>query len=1280
MKKLIIVLVVLILLAGGAVFALTKTLDAQSYKAQIIQAAQELTGHTMEVSGPVDVQLFPSPTITLNDVKIKNIPGSATPDLATIKRVNATVKWGSLFETPLIIEKITLDSPAFFMERNEKGQVNWDFPFLQEKTVNPEQDNLIGKSILEVPPQFKSLAIQNGSLTYTNALTGFKQTFQQIKGNLTADSINGPFKFSGSFAWNQNPIQLSLTTGKLFATQSADIKLTLIDPDSRAQMNLTGKLENLTKTADMTGGFSINVPKMSPFLRTIAGYTQLPDSLERPLIGTSTFAFSSAKASFNDIAFRYGTSELENSISGSLSFIYPKTKGAQTQIEASMVLSKVDLDAFMPLLPKETELKSRFMALQRAITSDLDLKIKATSVTYRKASLKGTTLDILHQNGVTTVKEFKTKLPGDTELSLTGDIDVIENAPQAKLTVSVSSPDMKETTEWLNIGLPNGLTLMNMDTLKASAQLVLRETDITLSKINAEANDGTLTGSMTFSLTEAKPTGVIQTTLKNVNLDSYLTASLGKEKQSLPDLWKNIQKSFADSTLLSDYNLQFTVNGDDVTFKNIPIDQLTAQGSVQDGTLTVQNLKVEGAATANLTLSGKLQKQNNELTFTDVAYDFNVPRASVFMDRAMIASPLSGQINSVSISGTASGQPDAFAFNTVMNFSQAQIRAQGQIQRKNAIPNYNVALSIAHPNFHQFMKLFDENFNRFPYLSGTLMFQADLTGTPDAFKLSEIDGMIGTQRFKGDVSVTQDITRKIQANLTSPLFNLEKIYPKKDIIRGIDPNTSKAQFSNDLFDFSSFDGLDLDVTASADKMIFDKTNVDLMSTHFTLKEKVLTVEYLKGTMNEGSLSLEGSLNAGTAEPIIDATIQGENIKVTPDAWALGRYRLKSGKSAFLFDFNARGNSLEDMIRSLSANGTYTIKDGTVSGLNINGIENQTKLILHKGQEADTFEKTLNTQLTMGETNFTSLSGTYTISNGVLRSSDSMFRSPESNAIIQATVDLPNWTVLSSIALSMTAFDGFPPISIVIKGLIHAPEIEADTSGYVRYLNSASAQIRDTALQEKLERERRQAQMDADQRKQEAVRLAGSANAKIDETQKIIQMAPTPQGEEELIRAQDAASVINELSIKETISETDLKKIEEQYNLLLQRTGLAQNASMEIALTGMRQQTQNLMASAQDTMNAINRIYQRLMGVEMVDAAYKKGFEMFTLMGRLRTFVDQSQDLSKNTQALAQMQQAMQILTDNYNAIAKFDVDAPVSGDGEINRPNVRGKIMRSNSL
>lgn len=1280
MKKLFIAFVVLILLAGGALFALTKTLDAQSYKAQIIQAAQELTGHTMEVAGPVDVQLFPTPIITLNDVKIKNIPGSATPDLATIKRVSATVKWGSLFETPLMIEKITLDTPAFFMERNEKGQVNWDFPFLQEKTINPEQDNLIGKSILEVPPQFKSLSLQNGSLTYTNALTGFKQTFHQIKGNLTADSINGPFQFTGTFAWNGNPIQLSLTTGRLFATQSADIKLILVDPDSKAQMNLTGKLENLTKTADMSGAFSINVPRMTPFLKTIANYTQLPDSLEKPLIGTSTFAFSSAKATFNDIAFRYGTSELENSLSGSVSFIYPKAKGAKTQIEASVVLSKVDLDAFMPLLPKETELKSRLMAFNRSVTADVNVKLKATSVTYRKALLKGTTLALTHQNGVTTIKEFQTLLPGDTQLSITGDIDIIDNAPQAKLDVALTSQDMKKTTQWLDVALPAGITLSNIDTLKASAHLVLRETDMTLSKINAEANDGTLTGTMTFSLTENQPTGVIQTSLRNVNLDSYLTFVPPKEKQTLSQLWKNIQKTATDESFLSAANVQFNIDGSDVTFKNIPTDRFTAQGSVQNGVLTLQSLKVEGAATANLTLSGTIQKQNNQLTFTDVAYDFNVPRASVFLDRAMIASPLSGQINSVSISGTASGQPDAFAFNTVMGFSQAQIKAQGQIQRKNAIANYNVALSIAHPNFHQFMKLFDSEFNRFPYLTGTLLFQADVTGTTEALTLSNIDGMIGTQRFKGDAAVTQDMTRKIRATLTSPLFNFEKIYPKKDMIRGINPNTGKAQFSNDLFDFSSFDGLDLDITASADKMIFDTTDIDLMSTHFTLKEKVLTVEYLKGTLNEGSVSLEGSLNAGTAEPIVDATVQGENIKLSPDIWALGGYRLKNGKGTFLFDFNARGNSLEDMIRSLSANGTYTVKDGTVSGINLNGIENQTKLILHKGQEADTFERTLANQLTMGESAFTSLGGTYSISNGVLRTSDSMFRSPESNAIIQATVDLPNWTILSSIALSMTGFDGFPPISIVIKGLIHAPEVEADTSGYVRYLTSASAQIRDTALQEKLERERRQAQMDADQRKQEAVRLAGAANAKIDETQKIIRMAPTPQGEEELIRAQDAASVINELSIKETISETDLKKIEEQYNLLLQRTGLAQKASLEIALTSMRQQSQNLMATGQNTMNAVNRIYQRLMGVEMVDTAYKKGFEMFTLMGRLKTFVDQSQDLSKNTQALTQMQQALQVLTDNYNTIAKFDVDAPVSEDGGINRPNVRGKIMRSNSL
>ncbi len=1277
MKKLLIILIVLGLLVGGGFYAFTKTLDAQSYKKQIIQATQELTGHSMEVSGPVNIQLFPTPTITLNDVKIKNKPGSTTPNLATIKRVNATVKWGSLFETPLMVEKITLDTPTFYMERGEKGQVNWDFPFLQEKTINPEQDNLIGKSILEVPPQFKSLSIYNGSITYTNALSGFKQSFHQIKGDLTADSINGPFKFTGSFAWNDTPIRLALTTSSLFATQSADIKLTLIDSNSKAQINLTGKLENLTKTADMTGAFSINVQKMAPFLKMIAGYTGLPDSLERPLVGTSTFTFSSEKATFDDMAFRYGTSELENSISGSLAFIYPKTKGSQTQIQSSLVLSKFDLDAFLPLLPKDKEYKSHFMAANRKISSDIDLKIKATDVTYRQASLKGTSLEIVRQKGVTAVKQLTTTLPGDTQITVTGDFDVVENAPQAKLTVAVDSKDLKKTAQWLNIPLPAGMTFANTDALKAFAQLTARKTDVTLDKINVEANDGTLTGSMTFSLTEKKPTGVINATLRNVNLDTYLTKQPTKEKQTLSDLWKNLQRTFVDSTFMSDYTVQFTIDGSDITFKNVPITQLSTKGSVQDNTLTLQSLKAEGAATANLTLAGTLQKQDNQLTFTNVVYDFNVPRASVFMDRAMITSPLSGQINSVSVSGTASGQPDALAFNTVIGFSQAQIKAQGQMQRKNAIPHYTVSFSIAHPNFHQFMKLFNEEYNRLPYLTGSFIFQADLSGTAESFTLSQMDGMIGTQRFKGDATVTKDLVRKIKANLTAPLFNFEKIYPKKDMIRGIDPNTGKAQFSNDLFDFGSFDGLDLDVTASTDKMVFDKTNIDLMSTHFTLKEKVLSLEYLKGTMNEGSLSLKGTLNAGTAEPIIDATVEGTDIKVTPDAWALGRYRLKNGKSTFLFDFNVRGNSLEDMVRSLSANGTYSVKDGVVSGVNLTGVENQTKLILHKGQEADTFEKTLSTQLSMGETGFTSLAGTYSISNGILRTSDSMFRSPESNAIIQATFDLPNWTVLSSIALTMTGFDGFPPISIVIKGLLHAAQVETDTSAYIRYLTSTSAQIRDTALQEKLERERRQAQMDADGRKKEAVRLATEANLKIDETQKIIQMAPNPQGEESLIRAQDAAAVINELSIKETISETDLKKIEEQYNVLLQRVGLAQKASMEIALTGMREQAQELMTAGQTTMNAINRIYQRLQGVAMIDSAYKKGFEMFTLMSRLNTFIDQSQDLSKNAQALSQMQQALQILSDTYDTVAKFDVDTPVSETDGINRPNVRGKIKRS---
>ncbi len=1281
MKKLIIFFVIFILLGGSLLFFLKNTLDAQSYKTQIIQATQELTGRKMEVEGAVTVQLFPTPTITLNNVKIKNIPGSSTPDVVSIKKIIATVKWGSLFETPLTIETISLDTPSFFMERNEKGQVNWDFPFLREKIIKPEQDNLIGKSILEVPPQFKNLSIQNGRLIYTNTLTGFTQTFEQIKGTLTAPSINGPFQFNGYFSWHQKPIQISLTSGLLFSSQTADIKLVLVDPQSKAQINLTGNLKNLTQTNDITGNFSINVPKMAPFLKTIINYSHLPDSLERPLIGTSTFSFSSEKATFDDIAFRYGTSELENSISGSVSFVYPEKKGEKTHTQASLVLSKINLDTFLPLLPNKEDLKSQFLAFNRKTMSDIDLKIKANSVTYKKDILKETIIDITHKDETTKINQFKTVLPGDTQLTFAGEIDIIDNNSQSNLNISLAAQDIKKTIEWLNLPIMTKLSLDNLTTFKGSGELFLRETDFTLSKINAEANDGSITGSITLSLTEEKPTGIIQASFKNINLDNYISTDPKKEEQTFSQLWEEVQEEFQDSSFLSAANFQFDVTGRDITIRNIPIENLSATGLLQNEVLNIESLKVEGAAMANLTFSGTIQKQNNQLAFTNITYDFNTPKASVFLDRAMIISPLSEQLHNVSLSGVASGQADSFTFNTNMDFSQARIKAHGQIQQKNTIPNYDVFLSIDHPNFHQFMKLFNKDYTKFPYMTGSLNFQAQLKGTAQTFTLTEMDGMIGTQRFKGTVTVTNDIIRRIQANVTSSLFNFEKIYPKKDIIRGIDPNSGKAQFSDDLFNFGNFEGLDLDITASSDKMIFDKISLDLMSTHFTLKENLLTLEYLKGTLNDGSFSMEGTLNAGTAEPVIALRIQGENINLTPDNWALGRYRLKGGKSTFLMNLNTRGNSLKDMVHSLSANGKYTITDGLISGLNLNNIENQTKLILEKGQEADTFEDNLTTYLSMGETHFSSLSGSYTISDGILRTSDSIFQSPQSNALIQATINFPEWTVSSSIALSMKGFTSFPPIPIIITGLIHSPEVEPNTSSYVLYLTSASAQIRDIALRQKLERERKQATMEAQERKQEATKIASSSHAKIDETQKIIQIAPTPQGEKEFIRAQDALTLINELSIKETISKADLKKIEEQYTLLLQRTDLAQKASLDIALAKMRQQSQTIMTSAQTTINAITRIYQQLEGVESVDTAYKKGQEMFSIIEKLNTFIYQSQDPTKSSEALSHMQQALQMLENNYNAIAKFDVEGGSLSNQDNNKATpVQGKIIRNSAL
>ena len=309
MKKFFLILLFLILLAfGGLAFMFYKSFDEDSYKAQVIASTKELIGRQMVINGQFSLDLFPSPVIKISDVVIKNKAGEKDPDFIKIASVEAHIRFASLFKNPLIIENIILNEPEIFLSRNEKGNNNWDLSFFKTFDKAIIQDNLIGKAFVDLPPQFQNMELKNGKISYQNVLTGKSFQLTDINGKMKSTSINGPFDFTGSFVNEQMPIDATLHVDKLNLTSQTKFTLSLLNPDSKAVLSVqNGVLERISdSTQTISGGFTFNIPQLASFLATYKDFKDLPEALNKQVLGNGNFSFSAKETSFKDVAVRYG--------------------------------------------------------------------------------------------------------------------------------------------------------------------------------------------------------------------------------------------------------------------------------------------------------------------------------------------------------------------------------------------------------------------------------------------------------------------------------------------------------------------------------------------------------------------------------------------------------------------------------------------------------------------------------------------------------------------------------------------------------------------------------------------------------------------------------------------------------------------------------------------------------------------------------------------------------------------------------------------------------------
>ncbi len=275
---------------------------------------------------------------------------------------------------------------------------------------------------------------------------------------------------------------------------------------------------------------------------------------------------------------------------------------------------------------------------------------------------------------------------------------------------------------------------------------------------------------------------------------------------------------------------------------------------------------------------------------------------------------------------------------------------------------------------------------------------------------------------------------KLDANPYLPPETQAKAAPSgSGAAGGAGGEAAKSGWSDEPLDLAPLKSADVDFALSAGGLQYRKIQVGKSVLALKLNngrfEADLTELALYKGAGKGKVVLDGS----GAVPGIEADFNLSGVQIQPllhDAADLDRI---SGVGGFTTAVNGHGRSQREIIGALNGKGDLNLANGVIKGLN---------LVAMVKNVAASFQ---GAQRGADQTDFSALTGTYTITNGILRNNDLQLKSAEVPMTGAGIVDLPQRTVDYKVTPKIA---GAIAVPVVIKGPWDNLSYQPDLAGMV----------------------------------------------------------------------------------------------------------------------------------------------------------------------------------------------------------------------------------------
>lgn len=603
MNSLLLTLTAVLILVLSALFAAPLFIDWNDYRSVFETQATNLLGRQVKVGGKVHLVLLPSPELRFDDIKVADQEGRLDRPFLEARSLEAWLNIGALLSGTIEARKIAMVDPILRLDLKADGTGNWSdvgrrgvaLPFAPKDVLLDE------------------VGVSGGRIEITKQ--GLPQfTLTEVVGDLSAQSLSGPYKVSASYLFAGRPQELRFSTSEPDAAGVFRIKSSLRDLDRNTTYSLDGGVAGLGAQPQFDGAVVVRAATVVAANGTegAAAETDEQPAATAPRDKTSRYELKGPitatpeRVELPDFDLTIQANGHPQIFKGSAALDFAERMHGKAELAAGFV----DLDALLAVPGAEerpTPAAVLYMFADEMLGQAAEFGDGTLSFAIEQAGLGGdlvgaVDLALASKDGALAIERLKAVLPGDNRIEAAGRLTRGEFGPVFVGPVTLAGAKLKPLTRWA-VGDRDMSGQASVGEFSFTANATIGDGVLTLADASGELSGTKFHGGLRLQGGERR---LIEITLDSDRLDLREMIGDGPLWQAwLPSAGTG-GAADAGQSLFSQIrgdDMRVTLRVGELLLPNIPAGRLDARFAFQRDTLDVEQL--DFAATGALAINGK---------------------------------------------------------------------------------------------------------------------------------------------------------------------------------------------------------------------------------------------------------------------------------------------------------------------------------------------------------------------------------------------------------------------------------------------------------------------------------------------------------------------------------------------------------------------------------------------------------------------------------------------------------------------------------------------------